>query len=181
MAIFSPTESDNLQLHRLVFHVVGPNDDELRILPEIEPAQFAGLFLARLRESDSGNVFRFKGESETLSDLRGIHDDEATFVEGSERMAHRFQDLHSGRTSRGVFMVMHIAAGDERFFALVKYALVPEFWSIRSVRDSGTCACPRSCTICRFRDLHHPARLAWPDDAANSSGARLPKALCGLS
>lgn len=121
MAVFTANERDDLVLRRLIFHVVGPAEDALRILPEIDAQEFADFFLDRLRESDSGNMFRFNPDSDTLRDLQTIHRAGVQFVPRSESLTRRFQSYHTGQTSPGVFMLMHLAAGEERFFALVKY------------------------------------------------------------
>ena len=122
MAILTPQEHGILTLNRLIFHVVGPGDESLRTLPEIgDPSAFSEFFLDRLRESDSGNMYRFRNGSVTLGDLEAIDNDEQEFVPRSEAMARRFSDLHTGQTSDGVFMVMQLSAGPARLFALVKY------------------------------------------------------------
>lgn len=121
MAIFTNTERNRLELRRLIFHVVGPGSDALRMLPEIAVDDFAEFFLDRLRENDSGNQFRFRKKSQTLADLREIQCDDGEFVTRSEDLARRFQELHTKLTSAGVFMLMHVVAQRATFFALVKY------------------------------------------------------------
>ena len=122
MSFLTDDEKDQLEITRMIFHVVGRELDGPVLLEEIAPPEHADFFVERVRSALKGNLFTFRDGSDTEAALRAISTDAATFTERTQALAKDFQKLHTGPTSQGVLFVFEIAlGGPERIFAIVKY------------------------------------------------------------
>lgn len=52
---------DGITIQRMIFHVVGPTDEDFQLMDEIDASGFESFFLARIRETNVGNRFNFIG------------------------------------------------------------------------------------------------------------------------
>lgn len=121
MAFWEPQQLEALQIDRMIFHVVGPDDNQLVLLEEVTPGTHSDFFLDRIKSTNNGIMFDFIEGSVVLSSLRAINRDKSKFVNQSGQMAEHFKLGHGHTTSLGVFMVFILSAGKDRFFALLKY------------------------------------------------------------
>ena len=121
MAFLQPEQLESLTIDRMIFHVIGPEDNELVLLEEIEPGPYADFFIDRLKSTVSGITFDFLPNSSVLQSLNAIRRDAGVFVTQSKAMAEQFKIGHGKNTSRGVFFTFVLSAGQERLFALLKY------------------------------------------------------------
>ncbi len=110
-----------LSIRRMIFHIVGPNPSDFKLLPHFAPGDFEQFFVDRLLENDTGNHFMFRPDSSVLASLRTIREKPKMFEDESKSLATSFHDAHIGSASAGAFMLLDIAAGDNEFFALIKY------------------------------------------------------------
>ena len=122
MPFLQPEQLESLAIERMVFHVVGPGEDELILLEEIEPGPFSDFFLDRLKSSNSGIMFDFiPAGSIVLTSLLQVENDQRSFVEESKKLATQFKRHHGGNAVKGVFFVFLLDAAGDRFYALIKY------------------------------------------------------------
>lgn len=121
MAFLQEEQLESLTIDRMIFHVIGPEENELVLLEEIVPGPYADFFIDRLRSTVSGIMFDFLPNSSVLQSLNAIEKDTKVFVAQSKTMAEQFKLGHGKNTSRGVFFTFALSAGEERLFALLKY------------------------------------------------------------
>lgn len=121
MAFLTDDQLSGLQIERMIFHVVGPDETQFVLLEEIEPGPHAGFFLDRVRSTHTGILFDFTPASPLLRSLQTVQADLDTFAQQSKDLANLFQVGHGRSTSPGVFMLFVLSHGDERLFALLKY------------------------------------------------------------
>lgn len=121
MTFFSDEERASLEIERMVFHLVGPSEEQFVRLEALEPGRFADFFLDRIRSVEGGAAYRFSDASATRERLSRIDADLELFQEESERLAGDFQRKHGGGAAAGAFLVFTVRAGDVRLFALLKY------------------------------------------------------------
>lgn len=121
MAFFEDHHLESLAIDRMVFHLVGPRDEDFVRLEEIHPGKFASFFLDRIRSIGGGIPYGFSDASATRERLNRIAGDHAVFQIESERLAEDFQRKHGGTTAAGAFLLFILSAGVDRFFALLKY------------------------------------------------------------
>ncbi len=121
MAFFDDHQLSAMRIERMVFHLVGPRDENLICLEEIDPGQFAAFFLDRIRAVNSGLPYLFSDASATRERLNRINTDPALFQEESERLAEDFQRRHGGSAAAGAFLMFLLDVDGERAFALLKY------------------------------------------------------------
>lgn len=121
MAFLSADQLAALQIERMIFHVVGPDEAKFVLLEEIEPGPHMGFFLDRVRSTHTGLLFDFTPASPLLKSLQTVHLDIGTFAQQSKDLAKLFQVGHGRSTSPGVFMLFVLKHGEERLFALLKY------------------------------------------------------------
>lgn len=115
---------DGITIQRMIFHVVGPADDDFQLMDEIDASGFEGFFLARIRETNVGNRFNFIGpDSGVCPSLRSIAEDAEKFVERTKQLTESFQAGHKGApmSSRGAFIVAQLAGLPVPAFALIKF------------------------------------------------------------
>ena len=121
MAFLSAEQLAALQIERMIFHVVGPDEAKFVLLEEIEPGPHMAFFLDRVRSTHTGLLFDFTPASPLLKSLQTVHMDLNTFAQQSKDLAKLFQVGHGRNTSPGVFMLFVLKHGDDRLFALLKY------------------------------------------------------------
>lgn len=121
MAFFQDDELDEVRIERMVFHLVGPREENFVRLEEVHPGRFSGFFLERIRSVNSGAQYTFSDASATRERLSRILASPDVFQEESERLAEDFQRRHGGSAAPGAFLVFMLSSGTERAFALLKY------------------------------------------------------------
>src|SRR5258708_27967423 len=121
MAFLDSKQLDAIQIDRMIFHVVGPEEDQLVLLEEIDPGDHSAFFLDRIKSVTDGIMFDFAKDSPVLKSLRAIGETKAKFAPETKDLARLFKSGHGGNTSLGVFMVFILSARRERFYALLKY------------------------------------------------------------
>ncbi len=121
MAFFDEAQLAGLSIERMVFHLVGPHDNDLVRLEAIDPGRFAGFFIDRIRSVNAGVPYKFSDASATRERLNRIVQDGNLFQEETERLAEDFQRRHGGSAAAGAFLVFLLKSPSERTFALLKY------------------------------------------------------------
>jgi hypothetical protein len=121
MAFLNPDQLKGLAIDRMIFHVVGPEEDQLVLLEELEPGAHTDFFLDRIRTTNSGLKFEFLEASPLLASLKTIYSDASTFAHQTQELAKLFHAGHGRSASRGVFMVFALSSGMDKLFALIKY------------------------------------------------------------
>ena len=121
MAFLTPDQLKGLAINRMIFHVVGPEDDQLVLLEEMAPGAHTEFFLERIRTTNNGLKFEFLEASPLLASLKAINDDASIFAHQTQELAKLFHAGHGRTASRGVFMVFALSSGVVKFFALIKY------------------------------------------------------------
>lgn len=121
MAFFDDQQRENLRIEQMVFHLVGPTEEDFVRLEAIDPGPFGDFFLERIRTANSGVPYLFSDASSTRERLARIAADPTVFQTESERLADDFQRVHGGSAARGAFLVFRLNADGEQVFALLKY------------------------------------------------------------
>lgn len=121
LAFFPEEHRNNLQIDRMVFHIVGPNENDCIHLEEIDPGIHSDFFIERILSVESGARYQFSDVSATRSRLNRIADDGALFQEQSEALADDFQRKHGGSAAAGAFLIFVLSCNGEQSFALLKY------------------------------------------------------------
>jgi len=121
LAFFSEELRDNLQIDRMVFHIVGPNEGDCVHLEEVNPGIHRDFFIERILSVEAGVPYSFSDASSTRTRLKRISDDENTFQQQSELLADDFQRQHGGSAAAGAFLIFVLSCGGEQSFALLKY------------------------------------------------------------
>lgn len=121
MPFFEDDEAGALAIERMVFHLVGPNPDQLVRLEELHPGRFTEFFLERIKSVVNGTRYNFSDASATRERLARIANDGGAFQIESEKLAEDFQRKHDRSSAAGAFLVFLLKAGTARFFALLKY------------------------------------------------------------
>lgn len=112
---------DDISIDRMIFHVVGPEDNNLVLLEEIEPGDHAAFFVDRVRSAANGVMFDFVAASPVLAALQRIEEDASRFVPETKDLATLFNGMHSGSASVGVFLVFALTVAGDRLYAIIKY------------------------------------------------------------
>lgn len=113
-----------MTIQRMIFHVVGPSDDDFQLMDEIDASGFDDFFLARIRETNVGNRFNFIGpDAGVCPSLKSIANDAAKFVDRTKQLTESFQSGHKGApmSSRGAFIVAELGGLNMPAFALIKF------------------------------------------------------------
>ncbi|WP_297804151.1 nucleoid-associated protein [uncultured Brevundimonas sp.] len=121
MAFFEQAELDDLKIHKMVFHLVGPSEADFVTLDAVDPGKFNNFFIDRIRSVNSGVPYTFTDASSTRERLSRISENPDLFQTESEKLAEDFQRLHGGGTAPGAFLVFHLKADQNDVFALLKY------------------------------------------------------------
>lgn len=113
-----------ISIKRMIFHVVGPAEDDLQLMDEMDASGFEDFFLERVRETNVGNRFQFIGkQSGVRPALKSMSDVPNGFLQLTKELAETFQSGHIGTpsTSRGTFIVAELSGLDNPAFALIKF------------------------------------------------------------
>lgn len=121
MPFLSDEQLEHLRIERMIFHVVGPEDGQLVLLEEMDPGEHEEFFLGRIKAANTGILFDFLERSPVLASLRAIDATPDSFVAETKELAALFKTGHGQSTSPGAFFVFALAAGQDRFYALIKY------------------------------------------------------------
>ncbi|WP_445216203.1 nucleoid-associated protein [Bradyrhizobium sp. Pa8] len=114
---------DGITIQRMIFHVVGPSDDDLQLMDEIDASGFDDFFLARIRETNVGNRFNFIGpDAGVRPSLKSIADNATKFVTRTKQLTESFHGAHkvAPMSSRGAFIVAQLGGLNVPAFALIK-------------------------------------------------------------
>ncbi|NTJ36387.1 nucleoid-associated protein [Agrobacterium rhizogenes] len=120
MAFFTESQLADIQIERMVFHIVGRSDSDLIKLQELKPGKFAKFFIDRIRSVNFGVPYLFKDASSTRERLNRILKDGTTFQVESEALAEEFQSLNVGSAATGALLIFLLKVGSERLVAILK-------------------------------------------------------------
>lgn len=115
---------DSASLDRIIFHIVSPDLDSPKILMEVDsPEEFSEFFIARISETLKGTVYKFKDDSWVKGQVFSAISSQHAFVDVSERLAGKFQELFKDdkRLVPGVLMLLQIKNGKRKYGAVIKY------------------------------------------------------------
>lgn len=121
MAFFADDELGKIAIKRMVFHLVGPKDNALVKLQEVEPGKFTDFFVERIRSVNFGVGYKFSDASSTRERLRRIQEDGKVFQEETEKLAEDFQRRHKGSAATGAILLFVLDVAGKAAFALLKY------------------------------------------------------------
>lgn len=124
MGLLDQDVLDGITIQRMIFHVVGPADDDLQLMDEIDASGFEDFFLARIRETNVGNRFNFIGpDAGVRPSLKSMAEDAEIFVQRTKQLTELFQSGHKGApmSSRGAFIVAQLGGISAPAFALIKF------------------------------------------------------------
>jgi hypothetical protein len=124
MGLLDQDVLNGITIQRMIFHVVGPTDEDFQLMDEIDAAGFEDFFLERIRETNVGNRFVFIGaESGVRPSLRTVSEDGDLFVQRTKELTEVFQNGHKAAplSSRGAFIIAQLAGLDTAAFALIKF------------------------------------------------------------
>ncbi|EJN29841.1 hypothetical protein PMI35_02295 [Pseudomonas sp. GM78] len=111
-------------LERIIFHIVGPDFVSPKILLEVEdPGSFSDFFIARLKETLKGTAYHFNADAWVKQQVIQALTSEHAFVDVSERLAIKFQELYASdkRLAPGVLMLLKVKSGSDVYGAIIKY------------------------------------------------------------
>ena len=139
MPIITNVQVQQLQISRMVFHVVGHDSDHPRYFKEVNFGQHHGFFLERVKSTIFGPRFRFSADSQTYAKLGAIQegeDNKDSFLLQSKRLAKSFHDLHRSNKSPGLFMLFKLGCPGLCLYSIIKYNH-PEVLRYRENNDSA--------------------------------------------
>jgi hypothetical protein len=118
---YDEEQVEDLAIEQMVFHLVGPRQEDFVRLEALQPGEFSDFFLERIRSINSGIPYEFSDASATRERLGRINADPTQFQIESERLASDFQRQHGGSAAAGAFLVFVLRSQGEQSFALLKY------------------------------------------------------------
>lgn len=123
MGMLEQAELDRLTIERIIFHVVGPEDEDLVLMDEVDLVHVLGFFLERIRETNIGNRFKLIGPQQGVwPSLAAMQAHPAEFVKISKHLAESFNNAHKAVASkRGAFIVAQLAGLKKAAFGLIKF------------------------------------------------------------
>lgn len=123
MGLLSDVEVGALRIERMIFHVVGPEDDDLVLMDEVDIRGAEDFFLERIRETNIGNRFSFIGREQGVRpSLQSMANDPQGFVALSKQLAESFHNQHQTVASKkGAFIVAILSGINRPAFALIKF------------------------------------------------------------
>ncbi|MBY3268421.1 nucleoid-associated protein [Rhizobium laguerreae] len=123
MGLLDDASLGSLRIERMIFHVVGPNEEDLVLMDEVDVRSVGDFFLDRIKETNIGNRFNFIGPHQGVRpSLASIWKDQNSFVEVSKQLAESFQAQHETVASKkGAFIVALLSGLQQRVFALIKF------------------------------------------------------------
>ncbi|AKC07225.1 nucleoid-associated protein [Agrobacterium tumefaciens] len=122
MGMLENEDLARLRIDRMIFHVVGPEENDLTLMDEVEIEGFEPFFLERIRETNVGNRFEFIGINVGVRpSLAAINEEPENFVTISKALAETFQNLHENTAKKGAFIVAKLSGLATPTFALIKF------------------------------------------------------------
>ena len=121
VSFFDEAQLIGLKIEHMVFHLVGPKDEDLICLESLDPAGFSEFFLDRIRSVNFGLPYLFSNASATRERLNRIAQDGRLFQEESERLAEDFQRKHGGSAAAGAVLMFMLDVNGAKSFAILKY------------------------------------------------------------
>lgn len=103
--------ADDAELERIIFHIVSPDLETPRILMEVDtPEDYSKFFIDRLKETLKGTTYIFQEESWVKAQIKNAMTSPHAFVDTSERLAQKFQELFKSdkRLIPGALMLLKI-------------------------------------------------------------------------
>lgn len=116
--------AEDAKLERIIFHIVSPNLETPMILMEVEtPEDYSKFFIDRLKETLKGTTYIFRNDSWVNNQIKDALQSPHAFVDTSERLAQKFQELFKSdkRLIPGALMLLQIKNGAKTYGAIVKY------------------------------------------------------------
>jgi len=114
----------NAKIERMIFHIIGPGLKAPEILEEVEdPSIYEQFFLERLDETAKGTSYSFNSASGVEQQVKTALSSKHAFVDCSEILAHRFQEMFDkdARLIAGVIMFFKIKTPSDTYAAIIKY------------------------------------------------------------
>jgi hypothetical protein len=121
VAFLSADQLASLQINRIIFHVVGTDDENPILLDEMLPGDFGDFFLDRLRSTANGMMYDFLPASGVLASLKRVVAQADRFIEESKNLARTFHEAHTGSTSPGALVVFSLSSNNGAHYALIKF------------------------------------------------------------
>lgn len=127
MSFLDEREIENLQIERMIFHVVDPALEAPTYLAEVRPPQCVDFFVERVKETFRGSVYDFlpgAGIPNLLYRALPKAGSKDEFVLVSHDLAQRFKEKvkQDKRLAPGVLMLLALKApGDNQLVAVIKY------------------------------------------------------------
>lgn len=116
--------SEGAELERIIFHIVSPDLETPRILMEVEtPEDYSKFFIDRLKETLKGTTYIFQDNSWVKNEITNALKSPHSFVDTSERLAQKFQELFKSdkRLIPGALMLLKIKSGNNSYGSIIKY------------------------------------------------------------
>jgi hypothetical protein len=123
MGILEKSDLERLQIKRIIFHVVGPEDDDLILMDEVDLGHVLEFFLERIRETNVGNRFKLIGPQQGVwPSLAAMEATPEHFIKISKQLAESFNNAHKAVASkRGAFIVAQLSGLSRPMFGLIKF------------------------------------------------------------
>lgn len=121
LPFLTQNEINSLNIERMIFHAVGPEDDSLQLLDAEVPTTFSDFFLERVKAALSGLQFDFMAGSPVQAALTTIDGDRNRFVEQSKVIATLFHQHHTRNTSKGALVLIVLTSSSGTIYALLKF------------------------------------------------------------
>lgn len=125
MGFFTDQERAEVQISRMILHVVSKNNDDFAPQAEldIEGVDHLEFFRTRLLDAAVDSVHTFKDVSDTKSTLERMAGGHAGFQEGAQELSRRFGDAHPKTSTAGAFFVFELVVEDPavRLYGMIKY------------------------------------------------------------
>jgi hypothetical protein len=112
-----------MHVERMIFHVVGPEEEDIVLMDEIDVTGLESFFLQRVRETNIGNRFEFIGPNQGVRpSLIAIRDKPDQFVQVSKDLAEAFHGFHQNvAAKKGALIVALLSGLPKPAFALIKF------------------------------------------------------------
>lgn len=120
MAFFNDDELANIEVSKMILHVVKHTEDPFTPQPEIE-VQEEGFFRARIIAEAGDGVHSFNQDSAVKGVLEKIGSGAMSFEAGGQNLARRFHEFHVRQSVAGAFFVLELSLGTSKAYALIKY------------------------------------------------------------
>ncbi len=121
MAFFDQDQISALRIKKMVFHLVGPKDEDFVRLEAIDPEGYSGFFIERICAVNLGTPYKFSDASATRERLNRIAGDPNAFQVESEKLAEDFQRAHAGSAAKGAMLFFLLELNTTAAFAILKY------------------------------------------------------------